>query len=389
MQTLRQTLQIFLPLVVGIGLLVGLSKIPALVNFEHALFWDPSNYATVPGYTNHGTPEEFEVEFYRQNIFALVHEGTTHQIAPATEDILGSAPLQPSNWAYLLSQLKPEKSQLLVITNELSWDNAEEIPIRALQHEISRFPASVIGLACEKTGEDAPIPTYLESSVVSEFHGFPANLPEVDLVIAPPSVNPTYFGISTIRGMKDESGKVPLLVKWGNQILPTVELAALLAEFKIAPSEIVIDPAGLLRLNREGPLFLKIDSEGRTVAESGGKPVSASELLISPAELRHSYHFVDQDAPKRLSGLALTFSFLAMNGQHVSAKFERWPLVIETSFLILLTLSFATQRLWPAILLVLIGYLASFLFLGKWFVLSPVIALLAIYLIFIRQKRPK
>jgi hypothetical protein len=392
MQTLRQTLQIFLPLVVGIGLLAGLPKIPALVEFEHALFWRPTDPAGQWRYLERGKKEDFEMKVFQRTLTALVRTDTTHQIDPETEDILGKSPLEPSNWAYLLSQLTPEKTDLLVITNELSWSDAEEIPIRALQHQISRFPASVIGLDCEKTGDSAPIPDYLHPSMISKFAGYPPDLQEIDRVIAPPSVKSTYFGVSSIRGLKIEQGnriiKIPLLVRWADQILPSVELASLLATFKIKPSELVIDHKGFIRLNRNGPIFLKIDEQGFSEVHSRGNHLaSASEFLTSPPDFRDaSIIIASQEAPIRLKNLAGTFSEMAMSGQHLETTIRRWPLIIEASFLIILVLSFTTRRLLPALLLIAIGYLVSTFFSSQWFILSPMITLLIAYFIFFRRK---
>jgi len=377
--------------VVGIGLLVGLPKIRALVEFEHALFWNPLTFAGQPHYEEPGNKEDFEIKIFKRTYIPGVRTITTHEIDSETEEILGTSPLQPTNWAYFLSQLKPEQTPLLVITNGLSWEDAEEIPIRALQHELSRFPASVIGLACEKTGDQAPIPAYLQPSTISKFAGYPPDLPEIDKVTAPPSVQATYFGVSSIRGLKikpgDQSIKIPLLIKWDDQILPSVELAALLAEFKIKPSELVIDPKGYLRLNKEGPIFFQIDDQGFTdINDKPNELTSASELLTSPDDRRNDAIMITtQDGPDRLKLLAGLYNNLAMNSQRLAVTFQRWPLIIEASFLILLVLSFTTRRLWPALILIIIGGIVSFLFY-KWLILSPVIALLIAYFIFFRRK---
>jgi len=391
MQTLRQTLQIFLPLVVGIGLLVGLPKIPELVEFEHALFWFPSNFEGQLLYEEPGKKEDFEIKVFQQTLTTAVGTDTTFQIDAETEEILGTSPLQPANWAYLLSQLKPERTNLLVITNELSWADAEEIPIRALQHQLSRFPASVIGLACEKTGDQAPIPAYLQPSIISQFNGYPPGLQEIDKVTTPPSVQPTYFGISSIRGLKIKQGsssiKVPLLVKWDDQILPSVELSSLLARFKIRPSQIIIDPKGFVRLNKEGPIFFQIDEQGFTEVHSTGNLLASASKILTTSQVLGgpSMMITSQNAPVRLKHLAGTCNELTKIRQTLAFTLQRWPLIIEASFLILLVLSFTTHRLWPALLLIIIGYLVSFLFY-KWLILSPVIALLLAYFIFFRRK---
>ena len=74
-----------------------------------------------------------------------------------------------------------------------------------------------------------------------------------------------------------------------------------------------------------------------------------------------------------------------MAGQAPGQTFQRWPLVIEASFLILLVLSFTTRRLWPALILIGIGYFVS-AFFHQWFILSPVLALLIAYFIFFGKR---
>lgn len=382
MNSLRQTLQIFLPLVVGIGLLAFIPRIPFLVNFEHSAFWSPERHGDLPSYPGHGTKESFEISILAQSAVTVIREDQTYTIDTATEDILGSSPLQPANWAYLLSQLQIDQSKLLVINDELSWEGAEEIPIRALQHELSRFPASVVGLSAEKTGEASPIPPYLESSIIGAYQGFPKDLPEIDHIPHPPSITPTYFGISTIRGIKDDPAYCPLLIKWGNHLLPSLELAALLAEFQIPPSELIIDPAGYIRRDREGPLFLEIDSQGRVSCSHQGSSLSASELFTSEKEPTSHYFFTGAD---RSENLAVRYSHLARWGQTKTATYTRWPLIIEVSLLIIVTLSFYTKRLWPALILIAAAYPTS-LFFSKWLLISPLLVLLIAYFLLFRRR---
>jgi len=387
MNSLRQTLQIFLPLTVGIGLLAAIPQIQALVDFEHKLFWTPHLHRKSPTYASPSKKADFEVAILEQSMISVIRQTNTYEVDSTTEDILGTSPLRPANWAYLLSQLSPEKAKVLVITSDLSWEDADEIPIRTLQHELSRFPGSVIGLAAEKTGESDPLPPYLESSVIGEYQGFPADLPEIDFITTPPSVQPTYFGISTVRGFKDKAPHIPLLVRWGNHLLPSVELAALLAEFQIRPSELVIDPAGFIRLNRAGMIYLELDEQGRTKRDWNGSLKSASTLLTGPEQPNAHYFIVPPEAPERFKNLAMNYSKLAQHGQRELTTITRWPLIIEAALLILLVLSFYTKSLWPAFILIAASFATSFV-LSKWILATPLLALLIFYVLLF-PKRPR
>jgi len=389
MNSLRQTLQLFLPVSVGIGLLAIIPQTPQLVEFEHQLFWTPNLHQKTPTFAQKEEKSRFEVTILEQTQTKELAEISSFEIDSSTEEILGASPLQPTNWAYFFSQLDPEKSELLVITSSLSWEEADEIPLLTLQHELSRFPRSILGLSAENSGEKRPLPPYLTSSVIGQYTGYPPNLPEIDTITDPPSVQPTHFGISTIRAIKSHSPFTPLLVRWGDQVLPTVELAALLAKFQINASELVIDPEGYLRLNHSGAIYLKIDDQGRTPQSWQQKMASASQLLTEKERTNSNFFFISKDAPERFKSIAGNFRELARYQQRQHSKIERWPLHLEASILIVIVLSFFTRSLWPAFLLTSSTLVISFI-LSKWILVTPLIALLICYpLLFPENLRSK
>ena len=391
MQFLWSKLRAVLPLIAGITALFGLPYLAPLVQFEHRLFVYPERFKADTVFPDVGNPADFSITPTSFQGSDESHSISSYLLDDETRDILGSQELTPTQWAYFLNHIRKGEEGLIVIADSLSWIDAEEIPLRVLEHEIAQTPNLVIGLQAELSGMAAPLPPYLESSVITRFSDSTLKLPTIDQIIRPPSISASLFGISFIKGPQPdhEPGelKVPMLVRWGDNLLPTTHLASLISALQLKPSDVIIDPKGYLLLGESG-CILKIDEEGRAVFQEAQKSSQSASLILTKPDL------VSASKILLSSGSSKFDSLLATHIPHVLARktepiktYQRWPVSIEISLIILLALILRTRK-WRIALLTVIAMLAGSVALSHWVLFLPIATLASTSAIF-RKKAAK
>jgi len=388
MSPLRRKLPIILPLLLGGALLCLLTlwKSSPLVSLEHRLFFFPERFEPESIFSDHGEKAHFKVELLDFKGEKESHSLGSYLLDKETRDIISHT---PENWAYLLSSISQSHEGILVIESPLSWTDASELSIQTLDRQIAQKSGIVIGLAAEFNNTGASLPPFLESSVIpADIPDF-LDLPQIDFLTHPPSLKAPLFGISNIQGQIIESTaediKVPMLVQWGQSILPSTHLAALLRAQQLHPQDLIIDPAGYLRFGQKGSI-LSIDPQGRSLfPNQGNSSSSAAQILISPDETRSSKILLHPDSPKHLTLLETHLSEALSQKPKLIKTYQRWPLPLEISALIILTLLLQLRRLWLSFLSVAALFTLS-VSLGHWFLLSPVILLL---ITFFALRKPK
>lgn len=380
----RLRFRLLVPILVGAGLLCLLPKLPPLVALEHQAFCPPERFAPESRYLESGPREDFLLKVFE---FGRPPDHPanigTYRIDQETLEIMGTDKVDPVEWAQLLRQTRLPDDRLIVVTSSLSWPAALEIPLRALQDQIEQTPCLVVGLRGELLNTASPLPPELTSSVIPSV---PASLtlPEIDHLPVPPSVTAPLFGISEVRGLKIEKEgqrhSLPMLVRWGKHVLPSLQLASLLTLNQLSPADLIIDPAGYLRLGPDG-LIIPIDSSGFAFLPSEETPLqSASQLQIYPTRGETSKIIEPEQPP--LPARALASQLQALNGKppELVKTYRRWPPPIELMFLVLPALPLARRRWWLSLPVILVITAASLVF-ARWFLIAPPLALLVLHLI--------
>ena len=378
MRFLRSTLFFILPLLSGIAALFALPFLGPLVQFEHSFFVYPERFQADTIFSDARNPESFIITAAKFESSYEPSSIASYLVDEETRDILGSQDLTPTQWAYFLNHISKGEKGLIVIASPLSWPNAEEIPLRTLEHEVSQTQNLVIGLKAEFNEDKSPLPAHLESSVITREINTPLKLPEIDKIVPVPSINAPLFGISSIRGPLSEKwleeGKVPMLVRWGKNILPTTHLASLIAAHQLKPSQVIIEPSGYLRLGESGSI-IKINDEGMAIFPKGKQAAqSASFILTTPDQTASSKILLSPDSSE-FDQLLSSHIPHALSQKPTSFKtYRRWSIFIEIAFLIALTLLLQTRKSWFFLLgiIVLINISVT---LSHWFLLLPVLTL--------------
>lgn len=197
---------------------------------------------------------------------------------PETLSILRTPALEPQHWAFLLDSLRRQGSTGLLLPTHLSWENADELALRTLEHQISTFRHAVLGLEVERSLRPSDLPDYLRASTLP----LPASpwdqVPEINEIPTPPSIRTARFGF---RDLGTETRGIPLIARWNDRLLPSLHLAWLL---ELSPDEVP-----LIRLGKDitlGGLIIPIDQSGAwlppNLEASSSNPTSTLLLAETP-----------------------------------------------------------------------------------------------------------
>lgn len=372
----------------AIGLLLSLPRLPRLVGFEHLAFFGPERFDQDRFLLEIDDPINFEIKALRfQPEESRPANIGTYLVDDETREIMGPNEGGPLEWAQFLRQTRLPDDRLTVITNSLSWPTANELALRVLQEQIDQTPSLVIGLQAELANSPSLPPSELEDCVLPLDLPQDFTLPEIDQLTAPPSIDAPLFGISEVRGLKIEKNgnhrRIPLLIQWGESILPSLQLASLLMASDLGPGDLILEQERYLRLGPDGPV-LPIDRSGFTKLESGQVvEQSASSLQIYPDQAETIKVIRTDDSPRQTMGLASQLSDALSKKPVMAATYRRWPVVVEIILLTILAPALLTRFGWVFILLIP-AILVPSLLLSRWIMLTPLI-LLAISRLILRR----
>ncbi|MDB4341154.1 hypothetical protein OAA12_03350 [Akkermansiaceae bacterium] len=395
MPSLRPSLSFLLPLIVGGGLLTKLPEIAPLVRIELSSFLFPERFQKDYSFVDRSESKKFQLTCLD---FTPDPEANlnikSYLLDKESLDIMGSDGGSSIEWAQFLAQTRLDDDRLTVITSSLSWDDASELAILALQGQVDETPSLVIGLQAEFINSEAPLPEYLKPSIIPLKIPAGFDLPKIDHIRRPSSINSSSFGISEIRGLKLESDGdqklVPMLVRWDNQILPTLTLASILKSQRLKSGDLILEKDGYLRLGSES-VILKLDQKGRAALPSNEQEQeqkSASTLQIYPEQAETYKIITPSSAPKSTYGLEGQIrQALSQKAVH-KLTYKRWSLPFELALLLTLVSLLHIRRIWsePFILICVIG---GSVLAGKWMLLSPLVLIIITFHLCPRGSSPR
>ena len=393
MPTLRPSLSFLLPLIAGVGLLAKLPEIAPLARIELSAFLFPERFQKDHSFVDRSESKKFQLTCLD---FTPDPEANlnikSYLLDQESLDIMGPDGGSSIEWAQFLAQTRLDDDRLTVITSSLSWDDASELAILALQEQVDETPSLVIGLQAEFINSEAPLPEYLKPSAIPL--EIPAGfvLPEIDHIRRPSSINSNSFGISEIRGLKLESNGdqklVPMLVRWDTHILPSLTLASLLKSQRLNSADLILEKDGYLRLGSEG-VILKLDPKGQAVLPSNEPDQKSASILQIYPEQAETYKIITPSSTPKSTYSLEDHIRQALSQKAVHKRtYKRWPLPFELTLLLIFVSLLHLRRIWsePFILICVTG--ASVL-AGKWMLLSPLILVIITFHLCPRRTSPR
>lgn len=380
--TPRRIFIFLLSLTLAIAVLWAVPKIPLLLKVEHALFFHPETFTKENKLTEHGTLTDFEIKVLETHQAEEQLALATYNLDSETQEILGSETTTPTQWAYLLSNIRKNKGDLITITTPLSWLDAQELPLRALEQEITALAPLALNLQANNQNTGNPLPNYLEPSVIAEIAEHHLDLPKLDHILTPPSITSSFFGLTPEEDhTSTNTGKtiqVQLLYRWDKHILPSLHLATLLVTHQLTPADLHLEyqgPSAHLRLGKTGAI-IPLDQQGRATFTNGGtSSKSTLNLLTRKTPFQQSIILIDPSTPTYLAQLSSHHADIWPQRSSIHKTYTRWPIPIELALLVILAIALQTRPLLHFAPLLFITLIAAHI-TSHWLLLSPILTLI-------------
>lgn len=197
------------------------------------------------------------------------------------EKIFDSNPLSPSDCAVLLDALKKSGGGKVMIAAPLAWQSADPFALEALEQVMAGLPGCVTSAAVGRGAQEEALPPALRraSVPVARVGGTTATLPMVNRLTIEGNIlgrEKTWAGFSDIESETKVPGRSCLLARWGDRVIFSSSLLAVLLREGVLPEDLVIEPGQAIHSPRTGHWW-EIDLYGR------GKEIPA---LAVPADLQ-------------------------------------------------------------------------------------------------------
>jgi len=375
----RYFLTIVLPLAAGIAIWFYFLQIPNLSRCEEWLFWYPERHAEDYFFVE---PSEEAISVSRVTPEPERLMSCQFVLDEEAQQTFRANPLTASNWVFILNRLRAAGSDTLMVAQPLSWQNADELSLRALEHQLSTFRHSVLAVDLTLLPEASPFPSYLENSTLT-VKGDLSQLPEVNNLLTPPSLNVSSFGFGKLPF---KGTGIPLLARWGDRVIPSIELALLISKNS---GEVEIELGRQINCG----VILPIDKRGvyELPLLTSPKEFSLGTLLTSEEKFP-STTFIRGGADSRFRDLSSSFAHMATRRPGDTVDYHRldWRRGAACLVIFVLLLQFRGWLfLLPIAALCAMPPLLSN-HLQIWLPLSPFLAALLIFLLVsIRSKNRK
>lgn len=382
MTPLRRIFIFLLSLTLAIAVLWAIPKTPLLFKSEHALFLHPETLTKKNKLTEHGTLTDFEIKVLETHQAQEQLALSTYILDSETQEILGSETTTPTQWAYLLSNIRKNKGDLITIATPLSWLDAQELPLRALDQEIAALAPLALNLKANNQNTGNPLPDYLQPSVIAELADHHLDLPKLDHILTPPSITSAFFGLTPEDDRTSaDPGKtiqMQLLYRWDNHILPSLHLATFMVTHKLTPADIHLEhqgPTVHLRLGKTGAI-IPLNQQGRaTFTNTGTSSKSTLNFLTRKSPFQHSIILIDEATPTHLAQLSSHHADIWPQRSSISQTYTRWPVQIELALLVLFAITLQTRPFFHFTPVLFITLIAAHL-TQHWLLLSPILILI-------------
>ena len=185
------------------------------------------------------------------------------------EKIFDTDPLSPSDVAVLLDALKKSGVASVMIGAPMAWPEPDPFAIDALELVMSGFSSCVTSAAVGRGAEPEPMPAaFVRASIpISRVIGSSINIPVVNRVTLADTFlgrENTWAGFSIIESEIQAADRTSLIAHWGDRIIFSSALLAVLVREEIHPEELVIEPGQFIQSPRTGHCW-SIDPYGRGI----------------------------------------------------------------------------------------------------------------------------
>lgn len=324
------------------------------------------------------------------------------------EKIFDTDPLSPSDVAVLLDALKKSGVASAMIGAPMAWSSPDPFALDALELVISGFSSCVTSAAVGRGAEAEPMPpAFVRASIpLTRVIGSSTDIPVVNRVALAGTFlgrENTWAGFSIIESEMPSVDRPWLIARWGDRIIFSSALLAVLVREEIHPEELLIEPGQFIQSPRTGHAW-NIDPHGRgmvTVSSASSADLQAPQMIRpEPADLarlqKHQppVHLLREMGETMPLSLQLRHLHSLYEAPRLTDRVTWYRLPLKTEWLVVVLVAaqsvvvagFRTRTRWYSLTVVLLFWILSLLWGNTWVPLSP--TLLGMALAFRSQREP-
>jgi hypothetical protein len=209
-------------------------------------------------------------------------------IGEDAENVFDSNPPSPSDCAVLLDAMKKEGVGKVMIATPLAWQSADPFALEALEMVVAQVPGCVTSAALGRGAREESMPPALwrASVPVARVVGSSATLPVVNRLAIEGNFlgrETTWAGFSEIESEIKVSGQFCLIARWGDRVIFSSSLLAVLLREDVHPEELVIEPGQAIYSPRTGHWWeIDVYGRGKEIPSMATAPDLQAAQLIRP-----------------------------------------------------------------------------------------------------------
>ena len=368
-----------IPVLAGLLMAWGIGYLPFLAKMEYSAFVFPERFFTDP----HLALQDIETEKFVVSVYDISSKYSpklnleSYALDSETAAIFGRSDLTPANWVFLINSIREAGAKHLVITQSLSSENIDELVLRAIQHELSQLGSFAIGIDLQRGPINQEFPSYLKGSVIqSPEDAILDEIPRINQIGSHPSIEAPIYGFTQLENIhpneESDTIELPLLVRWNDKLLPSLELASLMAQNRSEPNNVLCLPGKALLLKGKSLIIIPIDKTGRTsIPLKKLKTPSSAKLLESPGNSPPIVALIPKNSSPQLQQFPFSIQYLdSLKPQRSSERYSRLPFWKETAFLAIFVLILHRRKWWLSTVAALTYFVFPFS-TGEWLLFSP------------------
>ena len=216
-------------------------------------------------------------------------------------------PWSPVDYSLFLNAALPFQPPVLAVEPVLDWPKPDAQQVTLLHNQLLRAPKVLLSSEFGFPEDPALMPPLQEVPVLRHVEGNISGLREFPLITAQPGealrLSATLGFVESAEDAKEVVRRVPLVFRYGGQVVPSFVLQAAMLWFGVTPEEVVVVPGSYIALGKD--LRVPVDAAGSMLVDFTVPMVrfSLADLILSAEQYQSGHQAI---APVSLLKNSLT-----------------------------------------------------------------------------------
>ena len=202
-----------------------------------------------------------------------------------------SYPPNPMDYTVLFRHLYEQGARNVYVMSPMTWEEKPDSIVKAaVGYELDRFLHKALGRQMSESTRHSPLPPDWKDLIIpaSNIVGKTDQFPRADRFVGePPQITTSAPSLGTVvennelfSPAPENRVSLPLFIRWGGDIIPTLPLVAALNALDLKPGDVKIIPGDTLFLG--GKRSIPLDKNGRIPLAANSSPtiLDTKEVIV-------------------------------------------------------------------------------------------------------------